>query len=721
MKLLVNMIIAWIEEESIKKTERILWIGEEMLVVADINSNDSPYQRTIIEVEEAFRNGTVKEIEHDPSMIVMSEDEIPMKYKEIRDKSWDIIKDLVNSEPQVFQPSWRRRKVKEVAIKYAVSEASVFRYLKKYWKRGMCLNSLLPDFFNCGGIGRDRATSDAKKGRPRKYPDITGQGINVTEDIKTVFRKAINRFYYTRAKNSLVLTYELMRKEYFNQGYKEEKGVKIPILKPESSIPSFGQFRYFFEKERNIKKEISSRYSNKKFQKQYRAITGNAMQGVFEPGNIEIDCQVADVYLVSRFNRNWIIGRPCLYICIDRFSQYICGMYVGLESGSYIGASMAIMNMVSNKVSFCKKYGVEISEEDWSWNALPLSITADRGELEGKGIEDLVNTLGVTIHNSPPYRADWKSSVERFFGLSNDRTKPFLPGVVDLDGRERADADYRVKAKLDLRQFTKIIIKCILFHNNHYYLDNYSRDEFMIQDEIPCIPSCLLSWGIANRGGALKNVSEDVAKLVLMPKDSGGVITGKGIRFRGMYFASKSMLKEQTFVKARTRGTSKVKLSYDPRNLNVIYVWGDKPNAYEQCFLIDGQNRYENKTIEEIDYLLSMEKIQGLSNSEMEAQAKAQLATEIEDIVKHAEDDYRKEPDGLESDTQRVKNIRENRKLEKTANRLKEAFVLNNQLSEFKDNQVPVEVDGQEDHLEWLFKKQKEGLAKTHGADIKDT
>jgi hypothetical protein len=45
-----------------------------------------------------------------------------------------------------------------------------------------------------------------------------------------------------------------MRKEYFSDGFKEENGVKIPVIKPQSEIPSFGQFRYWFEKERDYKK-----------------------------------------------------------------------------------------------------------------------------------------------------------------------------------------------------------------------------------------------------------------------------------------------------------------------------------------------------------------------------------------------------------------------------------------------------------------------------------
>ncbi len=117
---------------------------------------------------------------------------------------------------------------------------------------------------------------------------------------------------------------------------------------------------------------------------------------------------------------------------------------------------------------------------------------------------------------------------------------------MDLDGRERGgDKDYRIKAKLDIYQFTQILIKCVLYHNNHYHLDYYKRDEDMIEDNVQCIPIELWNWGgIANRGGGtLRTVPEDVIKLALMPADTA-TVTPKGIRYKDMYYASKTMLKK---------------------------------------------------------------------------------------------------------------------------------------------------------------------------------
>ncbi len=562
------------------------------------------------------------------------------------------------------------------------------------------------------GRGKEKTAGTTKRGRPSKYAELRGEGVNVTENIKRIFRIAINRFYYTTAKNSLVLYYELMRKEYFNKGFNKINGVKIPILKPQSEVPTFSQFCYWFKKERNIKKEITSRYSNKKYQKQYRAITGNTNEGVLQPGIIEIDCQVGDVYLTSRFKKNWVIGRPAIYVVIDKFSRMICGYYVGLETGSYAGAMMALLNTATDKVEFCKQYGIDILKKEWPIQHLPETILADRGELEGGNIDNLINTLNISVQNTPSYQAELKSTVERFFGLNNDRVKPFMPGAVDLDGRERGDKDYRLNAKLDLYHFNQIMIKAILYHNNYYHLDYYKREEMMVEDEVTCIPTHLFNWGIENRGGTLRSVSEDILKLALMPSDSA-TVTAKGIKYKDMYYASKEMLKNQMFVRARKNGWWKVKISYDPRNMDYIYVLGDIPNDYEKCYMIDDNSRYHNKVIEEIEYLLAVEKINKIKVKDSEAQAKTQLIAEIEDIISKADDDFNKEMDANESDRQRVKNIRENRKTEKMINRRKEFFEIDKGNNGSRCDKI-IKVDGDEETeynpMTLLLNKQREEL-----------
>ena len=717
----VNTLIKWVQNDGKESIERILWLDRQqnLVYVINIHLNESPFPRSISDIEEGIGQGIAFTLGNDPFVKVVDEEELSEKSREIRDKAWEVIKELVTLEPAIFDKKERRELVLKVSSIYNLHEKTVSNYLKRFWKRGKIKNALLPDYYLCGGSGKERRAGDKKRGRRRKNAELIGEGINVDEEIKRIFNIAINKYYHTGAKNSLKLAYELMRKEFFSDEFKIENGIKVPIIKPIGEVPTYAQFRYWYYKNINFKKQIASRQSSKKYEQQYRPLLGSSTTEAIAPGSIyQIDATVGDIYLVSRFNRNWIIGRPVIYGVIDVFSRMVVGIYVGLEGPSWIGAMMALANAASDKVSFCREYGIDIEEKDWPVHNLPESILADRGELEGRNVDNIINALHVKVQNTPPYRADWKGVIEQHFRITNLRVKPLLPGTVDPDVRERGDRDYRLDAKLDIYQFTQIIIKCALYHNNQYYLKNYDREEMMVADEVECIPREIWNWGIANRAGRLRSVPEDIIKLNLMPSDTA-TVTAKGIKFKGLYYASSKTLKERWFEKARNKGTWKIDVSYDPRNMNFIYIKEQNGMDFEKCFLLEHQDRYKDKNLEEIQYLLEEEKLQIKMAEDKELQAKVDLITEIESIAKEAEKSFKEEKSD-ESDSKRKKGIRNNRRIEKMLNREKEAFELDKKETGNKAEVISFNRAEQKEQLDenntidLLLRKQKEALKKIH-------
>jgi hypothetical protein len=71
------------------------------------------------------------------------------------------------------------------------------------------------------------------------------------------------------------------------------------------------------------------------------------------------------------------------------------------------------------------------------------------------GVKNLINNLNITIENTSPYRGDFKGIVERFFRTINERIESFLPGAIMKDYRKRGDPDYRLEAKLTLKEKQK--------------------------------------------------------------------------------------------------------------------------------------------------------------------------------------------------------------------------------------------------------------------------
>lgn len=668
MLLAVNTLLQYGEDQ--KQVERILWIDAERnnCYVINIFSDRYPALKSLIEIEQGIKDGTIHVVDQSQWFTPVCEDLLSEKAMEHMEVAWSIIEIIAANEPAIFVSHLRKQLIQDASATFRVSEKTIGRYLRTFWRKGKVKYALAPSFEKRGGRGKPKASGQAKRGRPRRYSQ--GEGVNVTEEVERIFRVALKKYYYTSKKAPLKFAYQKMIQEFYSQDYKIENGIHIPIIQDPSLIPTYTQFKYFFKKENNIKKEVSTRQSAKKYELLYRPVLGSATAEAIGPGSkYLLDGTTFDIYLVSRINRNWIIGRPCLYYVQDVFSRMITGVYVGLES-SWLSAAMAIANCCEDKVAFCSQYGISIRPEEWEARHLPETILGDKGEIFSQEVETLIKNLHVKIENTSSYRGDLKSIVERHFRTTNDTVKMMLPGVINLDFRQRGSRDYRLDAKLDLYQFTQIIIRCVLHHNNHF-LPNYPREEMMIQDNVESIPAKIWRWGVQYRSGKLREIPKDIVLLNLLPK-SEALVTYQGIGFRGLYYSSHTALKERWMEKARN-GTWRVSVSYDPRNLGTIYLRGIGEKGYEPCFLLSQYNQFSNRTQEEIEYLQAMENMQKAVFAEKELQPQIDLISHIEAIVKEAERQT-KEQQKLGSKSEKLRGIREYRSLEKQLNRENEVF-----------------------------------------------
>jgi len=680
VQLVENTVVDWIfPDTDIRQIERILWVSPSKDMLFSIALQDDkafPNLKSYQEYETAIANGLCRIIEWVNENIPLLDAEIKNDHLELRDKSWDAIKDIVLDEPACFDKAYRGSRIREVQERTGLHKSTLYRYLRRYWQGGKIKNALLPHFNNCGSYGNEREPKEAKRGRPRKF-ESEAVGINIDEETKQFFRSGIRLYYNNKDKAPLKHAYQKTLEKFFNTGYRKDGNTPVPVLPPAEQLPTFGQYKYWFKKEMDLEHSLISRHGSKRFNLDYRPVLGSSTFESFGPGSrFQIDATVADVYLVSEYKREWIIGRPIIYIVIDVFSRYIAGMYIGLEGPSWLGAMMALANTTSDKVEFCAQYGISINLEDWVSSHLPQKLTADRGELEGSKPNHLIDVLGVDVENAPPYRADWKGIVEQQFRLANTRSIRFIPGAIKERYRERGERDYRLDAKLSLREFTKIMIQNVLYHNNHHHMLWYDRNEFMIAEDIAPVPSQLWHWGIINRNGRLRQQPEHIVKLNLMLQGEA-TVTAAGIKFKGMHYSCDLAIREQWFVKARSGRSWRVKVCYDPRLTNEIYLWLDNGRQFEPCTLLEREDRYYNKRFEEVEDLLAIERYQGRQQEVSNMYAKVELDAQRDAIIKEA---IKKTDEAvsssIDSNNQRVKAQRQHRAEEKTINRAQEAFRL---------------------------------------------
>src|SRR5699024_3870204 len=141
-----------------------------------------------------------------------------------------------------------------------------------------------------------------------------------------------------------------MLRDFYSNRYKENGELKYRIWDA-TRTPTYHQFYYWFKKLEDPKRDIQFRKSKKEYELKYRTILSNSKSETNVSGTrYQIDATSADIYLVSSLDVNKVIGLPVIYTVLDVYSRTISGLYVGLEGTSWIGAMMALDNMVADKL-----------------------------------------------------------------------------------------------------------------------------------------------------------------------------------------------------------------------------------------------------------------------------------------------------------------------------------------------------------------------------------
>jgi hypothetical protein len=265
-----------------------------------------------------------------------------------------------------------------------------------------------------------------------------------------------------------------------------------------------------------------------------------------------------------------------------------------------------------------------------------------------------------------------KGVVEQHIDLANEKTIHWLPGRVRK--RERGDRDYRLDAKLTLKEFCKIMIRSTLHHNLNQYLDDYPLSADMIADDVELYPIHLWRWGLSNRTGFLREKDIDTVRLNLLP-EAEATVTQRGILFGGLHYASDLVMREQWAERAAERGSWKIPVAHDPRISDRIYLRLDGGKRLETCYLTERDRTFEMcdwyDTADEFE-LRKQKKELSLTR---QYRSGAELQATTNDVIASAEEQNAL-AGNAPSDRARVLGIRENRQLEREAERQTQAWIL---------------------------------------------
>ena len=398
----------------------------------------------------------------------------------------------------------------------------------------------------------------------------------LTQDEKNM-RWALNKFFYTKHKNSLNTAYTMLLKEK----YCDTEG---QLLK---SYPTFDQFRYFYRKTKKMRQYYISRDGIKDYQRNNRPLLGDGVQQ-FAPavGVGMLDSTICDIYLVDEGGK--LIGRPVMTACVDAFSSHCCGFSLGLVGGTYSLRSLMV-NVVTDKQKWCEKHGVFIKKSEWKTYGLPAVLVTDMGsEYKGETFSQITE-LGVKLINGVPYRPELKGPVEKFFDVIQSSYKNHLKGkgVIEPDYQERGAHDYRKDACLTLQEFEQVIIHCILYYNNYRIVDFPFTEEMLVAGVKPNANS-IFTWGAGQMGANFIDVDTRKIIMTLLPRATA-TFTRKGLKVNGLRY------KHDDYTEEFLTGGEAV-VAYNPDD--VTELWLIDKGEFIPFTLIE--SRYVGKSVSDV-------------------------------------------------------------------------------------------------------------------------
>ena len=311
---------------------------------------------------------------------------------------------------------------------------------------------------------------------------------------------------------------------------------------------------------------------------------------------------------------------------------FVMGYSLTWEGGTYSLRDL-MLNVIADKVEWCRKFGIFIKREQWDSSQMPSVIVSDMGSEYKSETFSQITELGVTLINLPALRPELKSIVERSFQFLQGTAKPYLMdhGYVDRDAGKRLAPDYRKGAKLTIEDYEKVIIHSILYHNCQRILEDYPYTEDMLAAQVKPYPNSIFEWGKGQQGCNLISVKPKQLILTLLPR-AQGKFTRRGLLVMGLRYDSK----EKDFTEDYLVGRDAV-AAYNPESADTVYLIEN--GNFIEFFLIE--SRFSGKSFDAIKQMMDAQKaiIDGAAHENL--QGRVDLASHIEKIVagkeKHAD------------------------------------------------------------------------------------
>lgn len=499
------------------------------------------------------------------------------------------------------------RLVTHAVAEYGVSRTFVYTMWSLLCRYGFTEEGLRPRFDRCGAPGKVRdcsPTGRAKAGRKtngQRLARQTGQpDPQVQPGMSAAWRQLIMMAdrMIPAPKPRFPKRFRDVIANGFSKHFCEVDGDRKPIPLKFGEYPNQDQVRRVLEVEIPALQRLLDKTTKGHYQRAMRGMKARGWKGVAGPGHTwQIDSTVADIYLRSSINREWIIGRPILYIIVDVWSTAIMGFYVCLRGPSWEMAKVALFSALTSPESLGELWGYAPWSTLYPHPGPPIVLLCDRGEYLSQAA--MITALGFLDRMSyaAPYRPDLKGLVEVMHRITKDH-QYWVPGAIDA---RRAEYELRKfdasKAVFTVSEYTALLHN--IFTSYNLTADRRRRmDVSMTAAGVIPSPAGLWRWGHDAGIGIRQHRSQSELIKLLLPEGKAKV-SREGISFNKLAYGLDTPAMTQWTAKARNFGSWDIPVQHFPGSVSRIWTPDMNGAGLHQLMLTDQANASSTQTYEE--------------------------------------------------------------------------------------------------------------------------
>lgn len=546
---------------------------------------------------------------------------------EVGRRRWESIRDLVeNHRSELMDRTKRAIAIRAHARRTKVSERQVMKLLRMYWRNGMTQASLMGAYRNCGRLAEDTDGVITVEASP-----MTGKELILFAPAKgkTRGRRPVKRsyepFFISRElkqrmladMRSLFKKDEIVSKRYVidkiqgkyfalldpetGEPLRSHDGKRV-VLRPPGQRPSNDQLRYLLKKAVPEHESFSSRVSEDSFRNNYARSDGTVHDDTVGPGDVyEVDATILDVWLVSAYHSGVIIGKPTLYLVVDRDTDLIVGFHLTLDKPSWEGAKRAILSIASDWKALCNALHVKYRESDWpAQGVFPTRFFLDRGEGISKKSDVLCDGARIEVTNAPRASPRRKVRAEGSFFSQQVAIKDVVAGYeIPSNAKKRQGKKYSLDASLRLEGIAAVEVRNIVRHNNTLRGDAVV-DPRLTYDGFEATPINIWQHKIATSMGRVTRHTYDFMRQQLLPRDTARVLQS-GIVFEKLTYSFDGSRFDALCALAARGARIEVTVQYDRANVGKIWVTDpDNPTIQYEAKLTSRWRELDGRSFAEV-------------------------------------------------------------------------------------------------------------------------